>query len=329
MRWRQIWTAAAVAGLTAATTFGCADDGSGTDSRADAAPVVVATTSILGDVVQSTLGDSVEVEVIIPSGTDPHAFEPSARDIAGLRDATLIVSNGLGLEVGLADALNEASADGVPVLEVAPSMDPLPLAAGVHAHESDEDEHDDEHGGEGDAALDPHVWFDPARMASALPAIADAYLAADPGADAGAVRAASDAYADELLDVDGEVETILAAVPESNRYLVTNHDTFGYLADRYGFEVVGVVIPGGDTLAESSAAALESLIDEIDSHGVRAIFTDNTVSGDVSRVLADETETDVEVVALFTDSLGESGGPADSYVALLRTDANRIAAALG
>jgi zinc/manganese transport system substrate-binding protein len=330
MRCTTIRPLICIVGLLALPASACGTEASdgGSSGAADGQPVVVATTSVLGDVVQETLGDSVEVDVLMPRGTDPHAFEPSARDIAGLREATLIVSNGLGLEGGLSDVLEQAAADGVPVLEVAPEMDPLPLAPGGHDHDHDEGDHGGDDHDEGDE-LDPHVWFDPSRMASAVPLIAEAYLAEVPDADADVVQASADDYAARLRELDQEVERILDEVPDDARYLVTNHGTFAYLADRYGFEVIGVVLPGGDTLAAPSAAALESLATEIDEHGVFAIFTDNTVSGDLAEVLAGETDTDVAVVGLFTDSLGEPDGPAATYVDMLLTNATRITGALG
>lgn len=293
---------------------------------------MVVTTPILGDVVASTLGDAADVRVVMPRGADPHAFEPSARQIAELGDATLIVANGLGLESQLHEPLDAAESDGVPLLEVAPELDPIELAT-EHDHDddpADDDEHaDDEHADDDDHGdLDPHVWFDPSRIADAVPVIADAFLDAAPDADADAVRETADAYAEQLVALDAEVEEILADVPDERRVLVTNHDNLGYLADRYGFEVLGVVIPGGDTLAAPSAGALDELVDEIERHDATAVFTDEGVASDLADALAGEADTVVEVVALYTDTLGDEGGDSGTYVDLMRTNAERIAEAL-
>jgi zinc/manganese transport system substrate-binding protein len=324
---RSLIVPCAAALAVASVVVACGVDGAATSSGR---PTVVATTPVVGDIVASTLGDAADVVVLMPRGADPHAFEPSARQLGELRDADLLVANGLGLESGLSDALAAAESDGVPVLELAPELDPIGFAS-EHDHdesEHDESEHDDESEDEhGD--LDPHVWFDPSRMAAAVPLIADAFVDAVPDADEADVRAGADDYAAELLALDAEVEEILSGVPDDRRVLVTNHDTFGYFADRYGFEVLGVVLPGGDTLAAPSAAALESLAEEIEHHGVPVVFADEGVSSDLADALASEVGDAVEVVALFTDTLADSGGPSGTYVDLVRTNTERIAEALG
>jgi zinc/manganese transport system substrate-binding protein len=333
---RSLIVPCAAALAVASAVVACGDDGAATSSGR---PTVVATTPVVGDIVASTLGDAADVVVLMPRGADPHAFEPSARQLGELRDADLLVANGLGLESGLSDALVSAESDGVPVLELAPELDPIGFAS-EHDHdesEHDESEHDESEHDESDhdesehehGDLDPHVWFDPSRMAAAVPLIADAFVDAVPDADEGDVRAGADDYAAELLALDAEVEEILSGVPDDRRVLVTNHDTFGYFADRYGFEVLGVVLPGGDTLAAPSAAALESLAEEIEHHDVPVVFADEGVSSDLADALASEVGDAVEVVALFTDTLGDSGGPSGTYVDLVRTNTERIAEALG
>lgn len=312
--WRGVVGAIAVLALALAS---CGDDDSGS---AGGGPLVVVTTTILGDLVSTLVDDEAEVQVLMPIGVDPHDFEPSAQQAAQLRDADLVVVNGLDLEIGLAGALDSATSDGATVLEVGRLVDTL----AVDDHDDRDHDHDHDHGEE-----DPHVWHDPARMASAVPGLADALIEAVPALDADATGERADALVTTLLDVDAEVEEILAVVAAERRYLVTNHDTFGYFADRYGFEVVGTVIPGGDTLAAPSAGDLAALVAEIDEHDLPAVFADNTVAPGLTRALADEAGRDVEVVTLFTDSLGEPGTDADTYVGMLRTNARLIADALG
>ena len=301
----------------------------GVEGEGDDALTIVATTSILGDVVESIVGDDARVDVLIPAGVDPHAFEPSAREAAGLRDATLVVANGLRLEAGLGPALDAARDDGVEVLEVAPLVDPLPFgAAHVHGDEDgDGDDGDSDDGDHGD--LDPHVWHDPLRMAAAVPAIVDALVSADPALDTAALAERADALVADLEAVDAEVVEILEVVPPERRFLVTSHDTFEYFADRYGFEVVGVVIPGGDTLASPSAADLAQLVEEVVDHDLPAVFAENVGSTALSETLAEEAGRDVAVVSLFTDALGEPGSGAETYLGMLRTNAALVADALG
>lgn len=279
-------------------------------------PLVVATTSILGDLVSRLAGDDLAVEVLIPAGTDPHDFEASARAAARLRDAALVVANGLGLEEGLEDALAAAASEGVPVLEVAPLLDPLPA--------SPTDGAGDAHPG----GADPHVWHDPVRMAAAVELIAGRLAALDTGVDAGAWETRAETLAGELLAAHDRITAELSMIPPERRKLVTNHDTFRYFAERYGFEVVGVVIPGGSTLAEPSAAELAGLVEAIRRAGVTVLFGENVGSSRLLDVVAAELGSEISVVGLFTDSLGPPGSDADTYLGMIESNAARIAGAL-
>ena len=164
-------------------------------------------------------------------------------------------------------------------------------------------------------------------MADVAAGLGEALAAADPSC-AAAHREAAAAYRQQLDALDAEIAGILAAVPLAHRKLVTNHHAFGYFADRYGFEVVGAIIPGGSTLAEPSAADLAALVEILRSEGVRAIFTETTQSADLAEALAAELGGQVAVVSLYTGSLGEPGSGADTYIAMQRMNAERIAAAL-
>lgn len=291
------------------TAAACSSDEGGGGSGT---PTVVATTSILGDVVENVVGDAAEVVVLMPAGVDPHEFELSAAQAAQLQEADAIVANGLGFEAGLGDALDAAEQAGVPRYDVAPDVDPLPLAEG----------------GDG-SGLDPHVFTDPARMAQGAENIAAALGDAVPALDTAEVRAQASAYADELLAADADIAAEVAAIPEDQRVLVTNHEVLSYFADRYGFEVVGTVVPGATTLAEPSSQELSDLADTIREYDVPAIFADAASPTDLADALAGEEDLDVEVVALYSESLGEPGTGADTYLGLITTNATAIADALG
>ncbi len=146
--------------------------------------------------------------------------------------------------------------------------------------------------------------------------------------DAGQLAEQTEAYEAELLALDAELDALFADIPADRRLMVTNHDAFGYLATRYGFEVVGTVIPSGSDMAEPSAASLASLATLINELGVPAIFTENTSSSDLANTLAAETGTNVAVVPLFSDSIGEQGSGAETYIAMMRTNGQRITDAL-
>lgn len=295
---------ALAATLSLAASAGCTDDAPGTGAR----PEVVVTTSILGDVVARLVGDDADVEVIMPRGVDPHEFAPSPRQAIAMRDADVVVANGAGFEVSLADALATAAGGDGLVIEAIDLIEPLA---------------DDE------GAIDPHFFTDPARVATAARAIADRLVDQVEGLDDARTRRRADAYIGEVEETDAEIERILAAVPSDRRKLVTNHDVFAYFADRYGFEVVGVAIPGGSTLGEPSAGELAELAGTVEASGVTTIFADASSPSDLAEALADEVGADVAVEDLYTESLGPVGSEAGTYLDLIRTDAERIAAGLG
>jgi zinc/manganese transport system substrate-binding protein len=272
----------------------------------DERPLVVATTTIVGDLVEGVAGDEARVEVLIPVGADPHDFAPSARQAASLREADLVVTSGLGLEAGLADALAAAADDGVPILELGPALDPRPLGA------------------TDSATPDPHWWLDPLRSARAVALIAERLTQVG----AGDWPARATAFASELGSLDDELGTSLATIPAERRKLVTTHDAFGYFAERYDLEVIGVLIPGGATQAAPDPKALAALAAAVREAGVPAIFAETTLPTNVADALAAEVGSEVEVVVLYTGSLGEPGSGADTYVGMLRTNVERIVEAL-
>jgi ABC-type Zn uptake system ZnuABC Zn-binding protein ZnuA len=194
----------------------------------------------------------------------------------------------------------------------------------AHGHGEDAHGHGDDGHGHVHVGEDPHVWFDPQRVAAALDPLAGA-LVDEAGLDAEAVAACLEDYQDQLAAVDAELSEIVAAVPAERRRLVTNHHAFAYFADRYGFEVVGTVLPAATTLAETNPAALEALARTIEEYGVPAIFTEVAISDRDAQALADRVGHEVRVIALFTESLGEAGSGADTYLDMLRANAQLIA----
>lgn len=277
-------------GGLAVTTAACGD---GPSDDGDGTSIVV-TTSILGDVVGQVVegaGDGVDIEVLMPRGADPHEFAASARQAESIAQADLVVASGAGFEHGLEDALGSA---------------PSTFTFADHVDLLDGD---------------PHFWTDPTRMADAVEAL---------GAELDELGVAHDAagYITELEALDAEIAGILRAVPGEMRVLVTNHEVLAYFADRYGFEVVGTVIPGTTTGAQPSVADVEALAEVLRAEGVRAIFGETTSSASVAEALA-ESVGDVDVVTLHTESLGEDGSGAETYVGMQRRNAELIARALG
>lgn len=276
-------------------------------ATADDRPLVVVTTNILGDVVGELLGDEAEVMTLMPPNADPHSFEISAREAARITGAELIVSNGLGLEEGLAQHLDTAAAEGVPIIEAGSVVDVLETTSGT---------------------ADPHFWTDPQQMASVVDGVTAALVEEIPGLDASVVQKNADTYQAALVTLDTEMTEAFAAIPTEDRRLVTNHHVFGYLAERYDFEVVGAVIPSGTTLAAPSASDLDELSTAIEEAGVRTIFADSSQPDRLVQVLADEADIDVAVVPLFTESLTDADGEAPTYLSMMRANTERIATGL-
>ena len=339
--------AVAVLAAAALTASACGGDSSTgrSEQAADAAvPTILVTTGIWADVVTNVAcGGLASIETIIPVGGDPHGYEPSLQDRARMENAALVVANGLELEEALKETLEAVEESGTPVFEFADAMETIPFAfesghhgeAGEQGEGHDEDEEGGEEGEDHDeddedghgSGGDPHVWFDPRRVSGVLPALAER-LTADVGLDAGAVEACLSLYRAELAAVDSEIIEVVDRVPVEQRKLVTNHDALGYFADRYGFEVIGTVIPAAGTMAQTNPAQLEELAELIENEGVKAIFAETLHSTDDAEALASRLG-DVEVVTLYTGSLGPSGSGAETYIGFIRTNVELIVDALG
>jgi zinc/manganese transport system substrate-binding protein len=298
----------AMVGALAAGAAACAG------SSSAGGPEIVVTSNILGDVVHELVGPLASVETVMPPNADPHEFAASARQAADMRSAHVLVVNGLGFESGLADAIAAARHDGVTTIEVARLAPRLRTVA--------------PEGGKGPPATDPHVFADPSRMAVAVEALAGRLADSVPELDTAAFRSRASAYVASLRALDAELARTLSVIPASRRVLVTNHDALGYFAERYGFRVLGAVVPSLNTLAAPSAADLDALAKEIERNGVPAIFADTSSPRRLADALAAEGHG-VKVVTLFVESLGAKGSDGATYEQMMRTNAQRIARALG
>ena len=328
---------------------------------------VVVTTNILGDVVSELLDGQAEVITIMPVGADPHEFQASAQEINRMLNADVLIVNGANFEEGLIDVIESAEEEGVPIYEAISAVETLEFGegGGDHAGHGDEDhddhgdedhedhgdeDHDDhgdedhgdedhgdedhgdedhdDHDGHDHEGVDPHFFTDPVRMSSAVEGIVD-FLSEQVGSlDADALDASADEYLAQLAAVDAEVTSLVDTVDEDKRVLVTSHEVFAYFADGYGFEVVGVIIPGGSTTDAASAGELAALAATIEAEGIPAIFSDTSSSDELSNTLASEVGA-IAVVELYTESLGPADSDGATYIAMVRTNAERIAAALG
>ena len=201
------------------------------------------------------------------------------------------------------------------------AMDP---ADGIEEIEHPISEGEDEHEGHGHGVEDPHFWFDPLRVKLAVNEIAARLSVLDPDGADGYVANASE-YTAQLDELDAWTLEQIAAVPDSHRFLVTSHDSFGYFADRYGFEVVGVIL-STTTEAEPSAEHLTELVEVVEKYNVPAVFGEATVSERLATSIAEESGADL--IRLYSGSLGVDGSGAQTYLDMVRTNVERIVEAL-
>jgi ABC-type Zn uptake system ZnuABC Zn-binding protein ZnuA len=290
---------------------------------------VVATTSIVGDVVQNIAGDAAEVTVLMARGQNPHAYEPTPRAMARMNDAHVVFVNGLNLEENLMEALK--GMDAGYVVPVSAGIEPR---GGGHHHDHDDDHDDHDHDHEEDdhhhAAGDPHFWFAPTNVIVWAENIAEALSEADPR-NHEAYEANADAYIAELEAIDREIRAGVAEIPRSRRKLVVDHAALGYFADEYGFEVVGAVIPSTTDQAEPSAQDIAGLVEVIREEDVRAIFVGGTAGRGLRNLVntvAEEVGRDLPVVELLTGSLAPEGSRGDTYLEFARYNGEAITGAL-
>ncbi len=271
---------------------------------------IVVTYSILGSIVKELVGDMATVTVSTPNGLDPHEWEPSARDIEAINKADLVIENGLGLEGGLEKTLGTAKSNGVKFFTASDYITVRHVGPGEGIPSGDPDQ--------AIGAPDPHLWMDPIAMKSVVSALAPE-LMKDLNLD---VAARARDLENRLDSLNTEVANTVAAIPQDNRRLVTGHESMGYFARRYGFKLVGVIIPGLSSQAGVSAADLAALKKAIENNQVKAIFTELGTSPAVAKAIGDETG--VKVVELTTHTLPGDG----SYFTFMRNLATVIANAL-
>lgn len=292
------------------TTAACTDER--TPSH-EATPQVVTTSNIVADWVTQVGGNRVEVFSLVPTAIDPHSFQPGARDIAKIVKADIIFSIGLTMESAWLDELTRN--------ETGDSSRLVSLGEAVIPITFDKHEHGHEHG-----LLDPHFWFDPLRVKLAVEDIATKLSMLDPSGSE-TYLANAKTYQKQLDDLHKWIENIVSQLPPTRRLLITSHDSFSYFAKRYGFRVMSAIIPSVTTEQEPSAAKLAELVGVIRTHQIPAVFTETTVEDRLTQRIAEEGGVHV-VRSLYTDSLGEAGSNAESYVGMMRENVKSIVEAL-
>ena len=265
---------------------------------------VIATFSILGDIVANVGGDRVEVTTLVGPDGDAHVFQPAPADAQAVAGAQVIVANGLGFE-GWMDRLVEASGTKAVLTTAADGVTPIAFG---------EEEHAD----------DPHAWQSVTKVALYVGNVERGLAAADPaGAETYATNAA--AYLAELDVLDAEIRAAVAALPEDRRTVVTSHDAFGYFAADYGLTFVAP--QGVSTEAEASAQDVAALITQIRDAGIAAVFVENIADRRLLDQIAAETGAAISGT-LYSDALSGPDGPAATYLAMMRHNLSQLTAAL-
>lgn len=279
---------------------------------------VIAVENFLADMTRQVAGTRVEVRSLVPAGVDPHGYEPTPQDVAAVARARLIVVNGAGLESFISKLIANAGGDR-PMVEASAGLvsrsarEGEVLEGGVIATGPSSEP-------------DPHFWLDPINAVRYVQNIRDALSRVDPAGEP-TYGANADAYIRQLRDLDAWITGQVAVLPPQKRALVTNHESLGYFADRYGFRIVGTVIPSVSTEASPSARQLVRLVDGLKKAGARAVFLEVGGNPQLARQVAQEAGIPV-VTELYTHSLTDSSGPAPTYLDMMRFDVKTIVEAL-
>lgn len=293
---------------------------------------VVATYSILGDIVKNVAGEQINLIVLVGRDGDPHVYEPTPQDAIALAGADLIFENGLMFEAWL-DELYEASGSTARRVVVSKGVDVIDFAGHDDDHDDDHDhdDHDDDHhrhnhDNHEHGEFDPHIWHDPHNGIVIVENIRDALAEIDPN-HAEMYQANAEAYMAELTALDVYIAELVEEIPAENRVLVTSHESFGYFAHRYGFEMITALGAFSTDVSDPSAGQIAALVKEVRAFGVPAIFGENITTAGLLEQLARETGVNF-IETLYTDALGQVGTDGDSYLNLLRYNAETIAEAL-
>lgn len=298
---------------------------------------VVASFSILGDVVARVGGDRIALTTLVGPDGDAHVFQPAPADAEVVARADVLVVNGLGFE-GWMERLIESSGTAAVVVEATEGVTPIAFDDGEKAEDHDHDDghdhgaeeaahdhdHDHDHGHD-HGPTDPHAWQDVASVIAYVGNVERALSAADPDGAAG-YQANAAAYRAELEALDAEIRTALAALPEDRRTVVTSHDSFAYFARAYGLRFVSP--QGVSTEAEASARDVAALITQIRDQGISAVFVENIADRRLLDQIAAETGARIGGT-LFSDALSGADGPAPTYVAMMRHNLAQLTGALG
>ena len=280
--------------------------------NSDNAVSVLASTSFLADIAQNVAGDRLTVDSLLPIGSDPHAYQAAPSDVAKISESDLLILNGVEYEHFIESLLENAGGERI-VVEATAGLEPHP--AEEHADEAESG------AGHEHEAGDPHMWLDPNLVITYVENIRDGLIQVDPdGAET--YKANADAYIAELKELDAFIKEQVDTIPVERRLLVTNHEAMGYFAERYGFEIVDMILPSFSSEAGASAQEIVAAVEAVRSSGAPAIFLGEVENADLANQIA--AETGVKVVDdLYLESLTD-GAPAPTYIEMMRHNVTSI-----
>ena len=269
-------------------------------TKADSA--ILTSTTFLADITQNIAGDRVTIESLLPIGADPHSYQPTPLDTAKIADSKLLIINGTDYEHFLQTLLENAGGDRT-VIEASTGVSPRKDANGV----------------------DPHMWLDPNNVIIYAENIRKGLTEYDPEG-AAIYQSNADSFIAKLNDLDAWIVEQVSQIPPERRLLITNHESLGYFAERYGFTVAGTVIESFSSGASPSAGQMAGLIDQIKSSGAPAIFLDASDNEALAKQIADETGVRV-ITDLHLESLTD-GAPSGTYIDMMKYNVTQIVEAL-
>ncbi len=282
-------------------TTACGSNPASPSGTAD--PVILVSTTFLADITRNVAGDLQPVSSLLPFGADPHSYQPIPQDVAKIEHSKLLITNGANYEHFLGPLLENAGGQRE-VVEASAGINPRKDAQG---------------------SADPHLWLDPNNVVTYVENIREALTHYDPK-NAAVYQSKADAYIVELKSLDKWITEQVNQIPVEKRLLVTNHEAFGYFAERYGFTITGTVIESFSSDASPSAQQMAALIDQIKVSGAPAIFLDASDNTALARQIASETGVRV-ITDLHLESLTD-GAPAGTYIDMMKYNVTQIVNAL-
>ncbi len=285
--------------------------GCGSTSQSSDRPLsILASTSFLADIAQNVAGERAHVEALLPVGADPHAYQATPADVVKISKSTVLIVNGLDYEHFLEPLLENADGERLVITATAG------MQAETHGAEAGSGEHE---------AGDPHMWLDPSRVVRYVENIRDGLSQADPAGEE-MYKSNAAAYIAKLNELDAWIKTQVQGVPVERRLLVTNHESMGYFAERYGFTVVDTILPSFSSEASASAQEIASAVEAIKASGAPAIFLGEVENDSLAQQIAEETGVRV-VTGLHLESLTD-GAPAPTYIDMMKANVTQIVNAL-